>query len=31
MEEVKFICPECGKEWVELQDPEDDWFKLATQ
>lgn len=29
-EEVKFKCPLCGKEWVEEQDTEDDWFGLAT-
>ena len=29
-EEVKFICPVCGKEWIEEQDKDDDWFRLAT-
>lgn len=29
-EEVKFKCPICGKEWIEEQDTEDDWFRLAT-
>ena len=29
-EEVKFKCPNCGKEWIEEQDTEDDWFRLAT-
>ena len=29
-ESVKFKCPNCGKEWEEEQDTEDDWFKLAT-
>ena len=29
-EEVVFICPVCGKEWVEEQDANDDWFRLAT-
>lgn len=29
-ESVKFKCPDCGKEWTEEQDTEDDWFKLAT-
>jgi len=31
MEKVTFKCPECGQEWVELQDPKDEWFKLATK
>ena len=31
MKEVKFICPSCGKEWVEEQDTNDDWFRLATR
>lgn len=30
MEEVEFTCPQCGKVWYEMQSPEDDWFKLAT-
>ena len=30
-EHVKFICPECKKEWFEDQDPNDEWFKLATR
>lgn len=30
-EPVKFTCPECGMQWIEEQDPEDDWFKLATK
>ena len=29
-EDVKFICPLCGKEWVEEQDTNDEWFRLAT-
>ena len=29
--EVKFKCPECGSEWVEEQDTEDEWFGLATK
>lgn len=29
-EKVKFKCPNCGKEWIEEQDTEDDWFRLAT-
>ena len=29
-EEVKYICPLCGKEWVEEQDEADEWFRLAT-
>jgi predicted RNA-binding Zn-ribbon protein involved in translation (DUF1610 family) len=31
LEEVKFICPECGEQWVEWQDPEDYWFKLGLR
>ena len=27
---VQFTCPQCGKTWTEMQDPEDDWFKLGT-
>ena len=27
---VQFTCPQCGTQWTEMQDPEDDWFKLAT-
>ena len=30
IKEVKFTCPDCGKEWVEKQDTEDEWFGLAT-
>ena len=30
MKDVKFKCPDCGKEWVEKQDTDDDWFGLAT-
>ena len=30
-EEVKFTCPICGKEWIEEQDTEDDWFRLGTK
>lgn len=30
IKEVKFTCPDCGKEWVEEQDTEDEWFNLAT-
>ena len=28
---VNFICPDCGKMWIEEQDTEDDWFGLATK
>lgn len=31
IEEVKFTCPMCGKEWVEEQDIKDDWFRLGTK
>lgn len=27
---VEFTCPQCGTKWTEWQDPNDDWFKLAT-
>lgn len=30
LEEVEFTCPNCGVHWTEWQDPDDDWFKLAT-
>ena len=29
-QEVKFKCPICGKEWVEMQEEDDEWFGLAT-
>ena len=29
-EDVKFTCPLCGKEWIEEQDTNDEWFRLAT-
>ncbi len=29
-EAVKFRCPACGAEWVEMMDREDEWFGLAT-
>lgn len=30
IKEVKFRCPECGIEWNEEQDTEDEWFGLGT-
>lgn len=30
LQEVEFTCPRCGTRWLEWQDPDDDWFKLAT-
>ena len=30
LKEVKFICPNCDKEWVEKQDTEDEFFGVAT-
>lgn len=30
MEEVRCKCPMCGKRWIDMQDPEDEWFRLAT-
>ena len=30
LKEVKFTCPDCGKEWVEKQDTEDEFFGVAT-
>ena len=30
MEEVKCKCPMCGKRWIDMQNPEDEWFRLAT-
>ena len=29
-EPVTFTCPQCGKVWIEEQDVNDEWFKLAT-
>lgn len=29
-EKVEFTCPRCGVQWIEWQDPNDEWFKLAT-
>lgn len=28
--DVKFTCPQCGKSWIEQQDPTDEQFKLGT-
>lgn len=28
--EVEFTCPICGVQWSEWQNPDDDWFGLAT-
>ena len=30
LEKVEYTCPQCGKKWTELQDPNDDWFRCAT-
>lgn len=30
MEEVKYTCPVCGNQWIEMEDPEDEWFRLGT-
>ena len=30
LKEVKFICSNCDKEWVEKQDTEDEFFGVAT-
>ena len=30
MEIVEFTCPVCGTKWTEIQDPKDEWFRLAT-
>lgn len=31
LEKVEYTCPECGVQWIEWQNPDDDWFKLGTQ
>lgn len=31
LEKVEFTCPECGVQWVEWQDPSDEWFRLGTR
>ena len=31
---VNFICPDCGKMWIEgqdIKDDDDDWYGLATK
>lgn len=30
LEKVTYTCPQCGKKWTELDDPNDEWFKLGT-
>jgi len=30
LEKVKYTCPQCGKQWTALEDPDDDWFRLGT-
>lgn len=30
LEKVKYTCPQCGKQWISLEDPDDDWFRLGT-
>jgi len=30
LEQVEYTCPMCGAHWVELQDINDEWFRLGT-
>lgn len=30
LESVEYTCPLCGTKWTEMEDPNDEWFKLGT-